>query len=144
MHVGQFWLFTSSADIRRYDKTYQHFVTVFLQYCVSIMWGLQGRIGSPLRDTGRKLVPMAWPLWGVKQVLFLWRVLVTEKPSFICRVRTSGPKDIPKGIFVKKKKDIQAVSMHDYLSRGALYISKKCSSPLMLNNEVCVSSAFQF
>ena len=38
-----------------------HLITVFLQCRVSIVWGLQDRIGSPLRDTCKKLVPLARP-----------------------------------------------------------------------------------
>ena len=61
-------------------KKYHHLVTVFLQCCVSIVWGLQDRIGSPLRDTCKKLVPLARPSGVLEQVFSRWTILVTRNP----------------------------------------------------------------
>ena len=129
MHAGQFRLFTSSADIRRYYKDITISSLCFCgavcplcgDYKVELVLHKGIQVGRRYRWLG--------PL-GLKQVLFLWRVLVSEKPCFVCRVRTSGPKSGSQGNDCKTRKEVQAVSVHDYLSWGELYISKKCSNTL--------------
>ena len=99
-----------------------------MQCRVFLLLGLQKKDWFSKKGYKKEAGTDGSALWGVKQVLFLWRVLFTEKPCFSCRVRTRGPEKVPKGKG-KTRKVGPSDSVYDYLSKGTLYISLKKQTP---------------
>ena len=91
MHVGR--LFTSSADIRSKKVSTAHHC-VWTVTCVPRS-GTPDREWFSLEGYRKKLVLMARP-YGVKKAgVVPAKVLLTEKPCFDYRVRTTGPRKFP-------------------------------------------------
>ena len=102
------------------------------------------KVGLVLQEgIQRKLVPKAQPSGVWNRCFSSGGYWLLRNPVSVAGWGQEDQREFPreKG---KMRKVGPSESVYDYLARGTMYISQRCSSPWMLDNRVGVSSAFQF